>query len=422
MNNIILNNIYEADTLQHHGILGMHWGVRRFQPYGQGYDPKNEGKEVGLAARMAGHTGSYSSMYGRGRSKSEMAKAALKSFGKKAYGATQELADRANYAADRASRKLSEAGKEARSGLARYAAKYDEDTARRTGYDSDPMLTKLYEMGSSKLLMKRVGEKFGKDAKRKVSDLKRTSWDDVKSAMGDGASRFQESMAKTKITSKQFFTNAQATMALLRGAMDRSSSASQIVEGRERSRAYGTRSSGAAIGAKNMMELRDLGYRKPGSKTLSETLYGKKGNPFGGDFSPFELSKLGDKSSADKLMRLREDYDKDRDRERHNILYGLGQYSTSEALGRNRMGKYKEPLRQVGKVQGRDTLLKDIQGALKYGPTDYGKMSASIRDIMSARNEGLQFLDEKITPLAANTRFDRLPTKLNDLDRRLLGL
>lgn len=232
---MILDLIYdqaEENELYHHGILGMHWGVRRFQPYGQGYDPKNEGKEVGLAARMGGGHGSFSSTYGRGRSKSEIAKAALKSFGKKAYGATQELADRANYAADRASRKLSEAGKKARSGLARYAAKYDEDTARRTGYDSDPMLTKLYEMGSSKLLMKRVGEQFGKDAKRKVSDLKRTSWDDVRSAMGDGASRFQESMAKTKIASKQFSTNAQATMALLRGAMDRSSSASQILEGR----------------------------------------------------------------------------------------------------------------------------------------------------------------------------------------------
>lgn len=222
-NALTLDALYEADTLQHHGILGMHWGVRRFQPYGQGYDPKNEGKEVGLAARMGGGHGSFSSTYGRGRSKSEIAKAALKSFGKKAYGATQELTDRANYAAYRASRKLSEAGKKARSGLARYAAKYDEDIARRTGYDSDPMLTKLYEMGSSKLLMKRVGEQFGKDAKRKVSDLKRTSWDDVRSAMGDGASRFQESMAKTKIASKQFSTNAQATMALLRGAMGGSS-------------------------------------------------------------------------------------------------------------------------------------------------------------------------------------------------------
>ena len=43
-------------TISHHGILGMHWGIRRFQPYGKGgYDRKGgkTGKEIGEAKQIS---------------------------------------------------------------------------------------------------------------------------------------------------------------------------------------------------------------------------------------------------------------------------------------------------------------------------------------------------------------------------------
>lgn len=47
------------DELMHHGVMGMHWGIRRYQPYGEGgYDPKHKGKNVGEAAKP-GDQGEY---------------------------------------------------------------------------------------------------------------------------------------------------------------------------------------------------------------------------------------------------------------------------------------------------------------------------------------------------------------------------
>lgn len=46
MNDYVLNELYR------HGVMGMKWGVRRYQPYGEGgYNPEHKGKFVGKISK-----------------------------------------------------------------------------------------------------------------------------------------------------------------------------------------------------------------------------------------------------------------------------------------------------------------------------------------------------------------------------------
>ena len=42
------NSYPNSDELYHHGVIGMHWGIRRYQPYPAGH---TGGKEIGQAAK-----------------------------------------------------------------------------------------------------------------------------------------------------------------------------------------------------------------------------------------------------------------------------------------------------------------------------------------------------------------------------------
>lgn len=426
MNEFCMNALYsefQGDTLAHHGILGMHWGIRRFQPYGQGYDADHEGREVGLAARLGGSGGSFSSTYGRGRGKGsivERAKSAASKFGKKAYDVSQEAAERLNYGLDRAEKKARAAASKARSGLAKYASdrKYGNDTV------SDETARRLYESSGVGALAKGIFSRFGHDAKRKVSDIRSGGMDGVKSALGSGYSRLQDAMRSTATSSKEFSRNARATASLLAGAFDPRSSASQIVEGR--ANRVASRIAGGKIGP-DMTRLSDMRVKKPGYQPLSETFFGlntKYGRTGIGEIAPWQLYQMGAKDVGKKADDYRNAYNEQTRKQRDNL-----RTSRDSLLGwRGDLGQRSDAIkRSVDRGQFRTTdssrerQLKEL-GDMMRAYADPNKQTSPYRFALSAR-DGLQRLDEVITPAARGTKVDSERFKnLSSMEKRLLGL
>lgn len=132
----VLRSGFQGDTLCHYGKEGMRWGIRRYQPYGWGYDSDHQGREIGLAARMGGQGSSYSSVYGRGASTADRVRNAARAHGRKAQRAIESVADKVNQGLSKAERKAREAADRAKKSFDSYRARkaasrspvYDEET------------------------------------------------------------------------------------------------------------------------------------------------------------------------------------------------------------------------------------------------------------------------------------------------------
>lgn len=106
MNELMLNALYESEGLQHHGVIGMKWGVRRYQPYGHGgYKPEHtEGRYVGKRVKAGVSAGTVG---GAEKAKFGLAKEKLNKAANKTKTAAGNVANKAKEKASGAKEKVS---------------------------------------------------------------------------------------------------------------------------------------------------------------------------------------------------------------------------------------------------------------------------------------------------------------------------
>jgi hypothetical protein len=246
------------------------------------------------------------------------------------------------------------------------------------------------DITDNKGLAKAVARQFKENAGHRVSQLKQTSMADVQSMLGNGASAFKNTMAKTKVNAKNFSRNAAITAALLGGAFDPTSSASQLISGRYQPK---VRKAGGSYG-KDMTRLEPLGNKRPSTLGLNE-LTTK------GYLSPYDMESIGRKTGSNALVKRGSDLYDRRAARTNNRLFGFG-----------RKESYAET--QARQDAERRRRLSDLQSVYSKG-FYIGDAPLSSAGLNLSNWEGKRnALGSPLTNVARSNS--------TDLGRRLLGL